>query len=126
MKKLLLLLLFCIFEFACLLAFQEDKASTHTNVIGLVKPRSHNNTPAIMSKASSIKSESLPNSPILTSVEGRITCQIDACRVRVLLFPLNDIPEKRFRFYSKVITECHAELNTSSKREPSGQCMVYF
>ena len=55
-------------------------------------------------------------SPVLTSAEHRIGCQLDACRVRVLLFPLTEIPEKRLRFCSKVITECHSEIHTSSKK----------
>jgi hypothetical protein len=70
-----------------------------------------------MSKASSIKSESLVASPLLKSVESRIGFVLDACRIRVLLIPLTDIPEKRLRFYTKVITECHSEIHTSSKGE---------
>lgn len=53
-------------------------------------------------------------SPVLASAEHRISLQLDACRVRVLLFPLTEISEKRLRFYTKVITECHAEIHTSS------------
>lgn len=78
-----------------------------------------------MSKAASIKSESLASSPIMTAAEGKLSCQLDACQVKVLLVPLTQISEKRLRFYQKVITECHSEIAVPSKPKfYAVQCLI--
>lgn len=62
-----------------------------------------------MSKASSVKSVPVANSPSLNTPRESIASQLEARQIRVLLVPLGNIPERRLNFYKRVISECHNE-----------------